>query len=145
MGQVGYIKDVNYKSFLFVPNTYINLSGNALLRFLRFYNIVIDNILIIHDDLELKAGLVKYKYATGSSGHNGLKSIINALNKKFLNNKQPILFNRIRIGIGRPKHKKDVSNFVLSHPSELENKLILESINDIFCLIDRFINNKCNN
>lgn len=92
--------------YLIKPITYMNLSGKAVSKFLLKYHLNIDQILVIHDDLDLDWGVLKIKNDGGSGGHKGIESCILELNEtKFL---------RLRIGIGRPQNCFDVSGFVLS-------------------------------
>lgn len=101
---------------LFVkPNTYMNHSGEAVIAIKEYYKIDIENIIVIHDDLDLPFGTVKFKIGGGHGGHNGLKSIDSHISKEYI---------RIRIGIGKPTNKQDVANYVLSNFSKEElNKL----------------------
>lgn len=120
----GFVASINIYSNnirLFIPNIFMNINGSAIYKIASFYNINLNEILIAHDDLDLESGQSKLKYSYGHSGHNGLRSIINIFNKK-------INFYRFRIGIGRPKNKKDISSFVLSAPTTTEIDLINISI-----------------
>ena len=101
---------------LFVkPNTYMNHSGEAVIAIKEYYKIDIENIIVIHDDLDLPFGTVKFKIGGGHGGHNGLRSIDSHVGKEYI---------RVRIGIGKPTNKQDVANYVLSNFSKEElNKL----------------------
>ena len=96
------------------PLTFMNLSGKAVSKTSNFYKIALNNIIIIHDDLDLELGKVKVKTGGGNGGHNGLKSIDACLGN---NN-----YIRIRIGIGRPAYSNMVTSYVLGdfEPNELE-------------------------
>lgn len=97
---------------LFVkPNTYMNNSGLSVLEIKNYYKINIQNIIIIHDDLDLAFGTVKFKLAGSNGGHNGLRSIDEHIGKDYI---------RVRIGIGKPKLKTDIINYVLSNFSKDE-------------------------
>ncbi len=120
----GFTADLIIKSHfirLLVPNIFMNINGQSIFKMASFYNINLNEILIVHDDLELAPGIVKLKYGYGHNGHNGLRNIINIFNKK--NN-----FYRLRIGIGRPENKNQISSFVLSIPTNTEKILIKKSI-----------------
>lgn len=91
---------------LAVPLTYMNLSGPAVGALVRRHRITPDNLLVVHDDLDLEFGRVKAREGGSAGGHNGLKSIIAALGTPE--------FSRLRMGIGRPPGKTDPSDFVLS-------------------------------
>ena len=112
-------KGVLYKTdqFLFLkPSTYMNLSGESVGAVKNFYKIENDDIIVIHDDLDLKLGALRFKKGGGHGGHNGLKSIDSNIGNDY---------HRIRIGIGRPEDKSKIIDFVLGRFSEEE----LEKLN----------------
>lgn len=97
------------------PTTFMNNSGVAIHSIKEYYKIDLENIIVIHDDLDLPYGTVKFKIGGSDGGHNGLKSLDRHIGKDYI---------RVRIGIGRPQDKSDVSNYVLSNFSKEElNKL----------------------
>jgi len=97
------------------PTTYMNSSGQAVQAIKEYYKIDIEDIIVIHDDLDLPFGTVKFKIGGGHGGHNGLRSIDAHIGKEYI---------RVRIGIGKPQFKTDVANYVLSNFSKEElNKL----------------------
>ena len=100
------------KIILVKPQTYMNLSGFCVAKFKQFFKVDDGNIFVIYDDIDLGFGNKKLKQGGGDAGHKGVRSISQHLGTKN--------FNRIRIGIGRPKEKKDVSSFVLSNFSTTE-------------------------
>ena len=85
------------------PMTFMNLSGRSIVQVKNFYKI--DKVLVIHDDLDLPFGALRFKFAGGHGGHNGLKSTDEAISKEYA---------RVRMGIGKPSHKGEVSSFVLA-------------------------------
>lgn len=95
---------------LLVPTTFMNLSGKAVGALASFYRIKPEEILVIHDELDLPAGVAKLKQGGGHGGHNGLKDIVAQLGNN--NN-----FYRLRIGIGHPGHRDLVAGYVLNKPS----------------------------
>lgn len=105
---------------LLMPQTYMNASGMAVASLCRFYQCNPEQILIIHDELDLPPGTIKLKLGGGSGGHNGLKDIITRLGNKD--------FWRLRIGIGHPGDRAAVVDYVLHPPSKEEASLIDESI-----------------
>ena len=109
---------------LFLPNTFMNNSGDAVLAILDWYKIKLDQIFIIVDDKDLPLGKIRFRKKGSSGGHNGLKSIIEKL--------QTHNFNRIRIGIGSPPLIKETNNFnTISHVLgniSLEEKTILDKV-----------------
>ena len=102
------------KVLLMKPLTFMNRSGIAVMGAIRKFD-DIDNILVIHDDLDLDAGVIRIKKNGSSGGHNGIKSII-----EFLNSKD---FLRIKIGIGRP-NRGAAEKYVLKRFSKQEKPLI---------------------
>ena len=98
------------KVLLFKSSKYMNESGESIKRFIDYYKLNLNQICIIHDDLDLDCGIAKIKFDGGHGGHNGLRNIIHLCGSAFL---------RIRIGIGHPQ-TKDVINYVLSKPSKEE-------------------------
>ncbi len=96
----------------------MNLSGEAIEK-IRAERKDLENLVVIHDDLDLPFGKIKIKNRGGDGGHNGIKSIITSLNS---NN-----FFRIKVGIGRPEKREEVVNYVLSDFSE-EELIMLKNI-----------------
>ncbi|AYN24855.1 aminoacyl-tRNA hydrolase [Buchnera aphidicola] len=120
----GFTTCLNIKSnliYLLVPNIFMNINGYSVHKMASFYKISLSQILIVHDDLDLDPGIIKYKYSYGHSGHNGLRNIIKEFNTQ-------VNFCRLRVGIGRPKNKNEISSFVLSIPDFRELNLIQKSI-----------------
>ena len=109
---------------LFLPNTFMNNSGDAVRAIVDWYKINLGQIFIIVDDKDLPLGKIRFRKKGSSGGHNGLKSIIEKL--------QTHEFNRIRIGIGSPPSNNEIKNFntishVLGNISP-EEKLILDKV-----------------
>ncbi len=101
------------------PQTFMNASGEALKRIADFYKI--SDIAVIHDDLDLSLGAVRFKFGGGNAGHNGLKSIDSLMSDKYL---------RIRIGIGTPKNKADLSIDSGANPHSANRESIKATILD---------------
>ena len=116
------IKDNTYR--LFLPNTFMNNSGDAVRAIVDWYKINLDQIFIIVDDKDLPLGKIRFRKKGSSGGHNGLKSIIEKL--------QTNNFNRIRIGIGSPPPINGTNNFnTISHvlgTISKEEKSILDKV-----------------
>ncbi len=102
---------------LIIPNTFMNLSGKAVLAMAQFYKLAPEQILVAHDELALAPGIAKFKLGGGHAGHNGLRDIMARLG----NNPN---FHRLRLGIGHPGHKDQVTGFVLGKAPASEQKLI---------------------
>lgn len=105
------------KVIIFQPLQYMNKSGQPIYKLLDYFNIESENLLVIHDDLDLDLGKIKFKQNGSSGGHNGIKSIINNLGTKE--------FKRLKIGIGRPPENVPVPDFVLT-TFKSESKKIAE-------------------
>ncbi len=103
------------KLVLLKPQTYMNLSGASVQAAAAFYKIKPENMLVVHDELDIAVGAMRYKTGGGDAGHNGLKSITAALGPNY---------GRLRLGIGRPEHKSQVADYVL-HPFGAADALII--------------------
>ncbi|MFZ5945276.1 MAG: aminoacyl-tRNA hydrolase [Bacillota bacterium] len=103
------------------PQTYMNLSGQACIQLLNFYQDRIKDLIVIHDDLDLPVGQLRFKKDGGTGGHNGLKSIAQHLNSHE--------FNRLKIGIGRPRFA-EVSDYVLTAFLPEEKKAIEDAVDE---------------
>ena len=106
--------------FFLKPSTFMNDSGKSVQALAKFYKIEPEEILVIHDELDIQPGTAKIKLGGGHGGHNGLKRIQTSLGS---NN-----FWRLRIGVGHPGDKSKVIGYVLNKPSKIEMQLIQESI-----------------
>ena len=120
----------NQKIIFAIPTEYMNNSGISVQKLAQFFKIDSNNIYIIHDDLDLKVGDYKIQFDRGPAGHNGIKSIIEKLGTQ--------QFNRIRIGIGKPKSSvassvgDPVEDYVLQPFSKEENDTIKNLTPKIF-------------
>ena len=115
------------KIILVKPQTFMNLSGICVAKFKQFFKINEKNIFVIYDDIDLNFGDRKLKLGGGDAGHKGVRSISQHLGTKD--------FNRIRMGIGRPSTKEEVSSFVLSNFSKTESdsaKILIKNLCDDF-------------
>ena len=102
------------KVLLLKPTTYMNNSGQSVAQAVKFYKIEPDKVIAFHDEIDIDAGSVRVKQGGGNAGHNGLKSIQSHLGTPD--------FWRVRIGIGRPSHDGEVSNYVLDDFSKAEQE-----------------------
>lgn len=105
----------DHKVFFLKPLTYMNLSGESVQALCKFFKIEVENILVLHDEVDLPFGKIMFKDGGGLAGHNGLKSINQMMGS---NN-----FKRLRMGIGRPE-RGDMSSHVLSNFSVDENAVM---------------------
>jgi peptidyl-tRNA hydrolase, PTH1 family len=121
-GQLAQTQFAGHKLFLLKPLKFMNRSGQSVAALANFYKILPSNILVIHDDLDLPVGTARLKRGGGHGGHNGLRDIIAQTGSKD--------FLRCRLGIAHPGDAKQVSDYVLSKPSQADRQLILSAIDD---------------
>jgi len=119
-GLAGRMKSGTHEAWLLAPTTFMNASGRSVAALARFYKIAPEEILVIHDELDLAPGTAKIKKGGGNGGHNGLKDISAHLGTPD--------YWRLRLGIGHPGEKNAVVNFVLHEPSRDEANLIQDTI-----------------
>ncbi|AFE10021.1 aminoacyl-tRNA hydrolase [Corallococcus sp. CA054B] len=109
---------------LFVePQTYMNLSGRSVAEAARFYKVAVQDVLVVHDELDLPFGRLQLKAGGGAGGHNGLKSMVQCLGED--------AFIRVRVGIGKPEGpnaKERVAGYVLSNFDDGERRQLEELI-----------------
>lgn len=110
----GKIKDEQV--VLIKPQTYMNLSGEAVQEFVNFYKVDMENVLVIYDDIDTEPGKIRIRKTGGAGTHNGMKSVVNCLGSQE--------FPRIRVGIGMPKFKDDLINYVLGHIPDEEKEIL---------------------
>ena len=109
------------------PQTYMNNSGRSVQAISSYYRIPVPEILVVHDEIDLEAGVVRFKQGGGHGGNNGLRDIIEKLGD---NN-----FNRLRIGIGHPGNADLVTGYVLNKPSREDADLIMSRIGESIDLL----------
>ena len=118
------------KFLLLKPETFMNNSGQAVAAIITFYKLSISDLIVLHDDLDLKVGQVKVKHKGGHAGHNGIRSIHHYIGDNY---------TRIRIGVGHPGKKEEVSSYVLSDFTKSDNILIEAFIKDCVSSVDELI------
>ncbi len=115
------------------PSTFMNRSGQAVSAISTFFKIPPQAILVVHDELDLPAGIGRLKQGGGHGGHNGLRDIISSLG----NCRD---FQRLRIGIGHPGNSKDVVNYVLQKPSVADRQRMDTVIDEAIRLTPQLLN-----
>ncbi|TBR38237.1 aminoacyl-tRNA hydrolase [Marinomonas agarivorans] len=118
--------------YLLIPTTYMNLSGKAVQAVCQFYKIPPEQVLVIHDELDIPPGTMKIKRGGGHGGHNGLKDIIS----KLANNRD---FGRLRLGIGHPGHSSQVASYVLTKAPQKEFKQLEDTVHESLRYIEDII------
>ncbi len=127
-GQVARISLHDHDCWLLIPNTFMNLSGQAVKALADFYKIPAEAILVAHDELDFPAGVIRLKQGGGAGGHNGLKDILAQLHTPN--------FVRLRIGIGHPGDRDLVHDYVLNPPSKHETTLIETAIDNALTIMN---------
>jgi len=117
--------------WLLKPDTYMNLSGQSVLALMQFYKINLQNILVVHDDLDLDVGVARLKNGGGHGGHNGLRDITS----RCCGNG----FHRLRLGIGHPGSKSKVTGHVLKMASSDDRQAIEAAIDDAIRVLPQFV------
>lgn len=115
---VGYVG--GEKVFLLKPLTYMNLSGESIRALMDYFDIQVEDIMVIYDDLDLPVGKIRLREKGSAGGHNGIKSTIAHLGTQ--------VFKRIRVGVDRPKQGMSVSDYVLSRFTAEEGPIMNEMI-----------------
>ncbi len=105
---------------LLKPQTYMNRSGSSVAACLQFYQVGSEDLLVVHDDLDLSPGQLRLAFDRGAGGHRGVESIIASLGTR--------KFWRLRVGIGRPVHSGDAADFVLVAMSKTEQKKFRQTV-----------------
>ena len=118
-GLIGEGRIGSEKVILLKPQTYMNLSGEAVREAVQFYKIPADHVLVIYDDVSLPVGKLRVRPTGSAGGHNGIKNIIAHLGTQD--------FPRIKIGTGAPGEGGDMIDWVIGVPSQAERKVLLES------------------
>jgi PTH1 family peptidyl-tRNA hydrolase len=114
------------------PLTFMNLSGRAVKPLSDYFMVPASNIIVVHDDIDLKLGKIKIKIGGSDAGHKGISSIAGLIGPDFI---------RIRIGIGRPNSKREVPDYVLATFDNDEKPLIADSIKRVADAIETIIFN----
>ena len=130
-GEIAKVMIKGQQVWLLKPNTFMNRSGQAVAALANFYKIPLENILVVHDELDLDPGTARLKQGGGHGGHNGLRDMVAQMGGKD--------FMRLRIGIGHPGNSKQVSNYVLSRATADEQRLIEDSISDALDVLPQVV------
>ena len=116
--EVGVIEEE--KVILIKPQTFMNLSGKAVIQFINFYKVPLEDLIVIYDDMDIDISKIRIRKSGSPGSHNGMKSIVNSLaDDRFI---------RIRVGIGRPNFDDDIINYVIGSIPEEELKELEEGV-----------------
>ncbi len=119
-GLIGDFSFAGHTIRVLAPQTFMNRSGDSVTPLVRFFRIPAEQVLIAHDELDLPAGVVRFKHTGGHGGHKGLQDIIRQSATQDM--------KRLRFGIGHPGHRHQVSDYVLTQPSPEDRVNIHASI-----------------
>lgn len=109
------------KVILVKPQTFMNVSGEAIIEFVNFYKIELDKIIIIYDDMDIEPGKIRIRKSGSPGSHNGMKSVVHFLNSEN--------FPRIRVGIGKPREDENVIEYVIGTIPEEDEKDLETGVN----------------
>jgi PTH1 family peptidyl-tRNA hydrolase len=129
-GEVGRVQLAGQEVWLLKPTTYMNRSGVAVRAVADYLRIPMDQILVVHDELDLPCGALRLKQGGGAGGHNGLKDIIAHVGEGFW---------RMRVGIGHPGSRDQVVDFVLRRASAAEQRLLDDAVDVAAASIERVL------
>jgi PTH1 family peptidyl-tRNA hydrolase len=121
-GHFGEHREAGEKVYLLQPQTFMNLSGDCVQPWVHFLKLEPQDLLVVHDELDLPLGRMKAQWAAGPAGHQGVSSIALRLGHQE--------FNRLRVGVGHPGRQKEVNDFVLS-PFHAQEQPVLEETLDL--------------
>lgn len=122
-----------HRCLLMKPQTYMNLSGEAVREAARFYKIPPERVLVIYDDVSLPVGKIRVRPSGSAGGHNGIKNIIAQLGTD--------RFPRVKIGTGGPGEGGDMIDWVIGEPSQADKKVLLESFQRAIAAAECIIEN----
>ncbi len=132
LGDLAKLKIKGKTVFVLKPNTFMNLSGKAVLYWMKKENILVENVLIITDDLNIDFGKIRLKGRGSAGGHNGLKDIQDKLNTGS--------YPRFRFGVGSDYRKGGQVDFVLGKWSNEEESALIERIPTSITVVESFVN-----
>lgn len=128
---IGSVELDNAHIILAKPQTFMNLSGQAVASLIRFYKIPLDHVIVAHDDIDLPLGTIRIRPGGGSGGQKGLASTIEKLGTQD--------FPRMRIGIGRPSGSQEAAGYVLQEFSTADEKILIDVLPTAVQAIRTFI------
>ncbi|WP_299445633.1 aminoacyl-tRNA hydrolase [uncultured Phycicoccus sp.] len=114
-----------------VPSSYMNESGGPVKALLSFFSVPVERLVVVHDELDIDAGVVRLKRGGGEGGHNGLRSITSSLGTKD--------YHRVRVGIGRPPGRMEAADYVLRDFSPTERKELPFLVGDAADAVEQLV------
>jgi len=135
-GSIAKVDLGSHAVWLLKPATFMNRSAQSVLAALRYWKIEPEELLVVHDELDLPVGTARLKFDGGHGGQNGLRDLLSQLGHG--------RFHRLRIGIGHPGHKDRVTPWVLGKPNSDDEAAIRRAIDDAVAVLPLIANNKLN-
>jgi PTH1 family peptidyl-tRNA hydrolase len=132
--QVSQVGDGEERTVYAAPTTFMNESGGAVRSALTYWKIAVEDLLVVHDDIDLPFGRLRVQVGGGSGGHNGVRSVESALRTRE--------FSRLKIGVGRPPGSMDPSDFVLRRFRKAEEAEVEAMIGDAAAVIERWVTDR---
>lgn len=127
----------NEKVIMCKPQTFMNLSGESIIKFVNYYKIPIQKVIVIYDDIDIEPGIVKIRKKGGAGTHNGMKSVIENL--------QTTEFPHVRIGTGKPLNKSDLIEYVIGKVSKEEYMVLSKGIDIGVEAVEKILKNGIDN
>lgn len=115
------------------PQTYMNLSGEAVVEIMNFYKEDLENLLVIYDDVDIEKGEIKIRKFGSAGSHNGMKSIVLLLGSD--------KFPRLRVGIGKPEENRDMISHVIGHMSKEDEEILDKSTSKAAEAVEELVKN----
>lgn len=125
------------KILIVKPQTFMNLSGEAVAPLMNFYKLDASNLVVAHDDMDLPCGMIRLRPKGSSGGHRGVESIIQHINNQN--------FPRVRIGVGRPPANWTVNHHVLSSFNQADAEIISKALDELVPAVISIFNDGINN
>lgn len=133
-GTVAAIGTGDERTLFLVPGTFMNESGPAVRAALDYYKVATDDLLVVHDDIDLPFGRLRLQVGRGSGGHNGIRSLERALGTKE--------FSRLKFGVGRPPGSQDPADFVLRTFTKKERPEVDLMVEDAADVVERWMEDR---
>ncbi|EHJ51772.1 aminoacyl-tRNA hydrolase [Streptococcus macacae] len=122
------------KIYFIKPTTFMNRSGVAVRAFLAYYNLTVKDLIVIYDDLDMEIGKIRFRQKGSAGGHNGIKSIIREIGSQD--------FDRVKIGIGRPKSDMTIINYVLGKFDKDSQIIISDTLDKVDKAVNYYLQTK---
>lgn len=113
------------------PQTYMNLSGESVMKILDYYNLPLEKLIVVYDDIDVDTGKLRIRKKGSGGSHNGMRNIIYLLKEDG--------FPRVRIGVGRPENGQNLADYVLGRFSKAEQEVLIPIVKDAVSAIETII------